>query len=249
MKFSSHSEVRLGSTHLPLALLVEDDPDMRAVIRRALTPALSVAECDSVAAAERFLTGDRPDVIVLDIGLPDASGHDLFARLQADPSTRDVPVLFVSASVEIRDKLAAFSLGAEDYIEKPFDPTELRARVLARLARSQSRREAPEIFEAFGLRFDITQYRAFETNAAGGRDLDLTPHEFRLLHHLARHPDQVLSRGQLLRAAWGDTVVTERTVDVHVVHLRRKLGSLPCSIESVRGVGYRFVGRKAGAAR
>jgi len=234
---------------MPLALLIEDDPDTRTAIRRALSPALTVAECDSVAAAERFLASDLPDVIVLDIGLPDASGHELFARLQGDPRTRDVPVLFLSASVELRDKLAAFSLGAEDYIEKPFIPAELRARVQARLARSQQRREAPEIFEKLGLRFDVAQYRAFQTDAAGGGDLELTPHEFRLLHHLARHPGQVSSRGQLLRAAWGDTIVDERTVDAHVAHLRRKLGTLPCGIESVRGVGYRFVSQKANATR
>ncbi|MDH3520053.1 MAG: response regulator transcription factor [Myxococcales bacterium] len=233
---------------MPLALLVEDDQDTRAFIRRALSPALSVVECDSVAAAERFLASDVPDVIVLDVGLPDASGHELAARLQADPRTRDVPVLFLSASVEIRDKLAAFSLGAEDYIEKPVDPAELRARVQARIARSQGRREAPEIFEKVGLRFDVAQYRAFRTDARGSLDLELTPHEFRLLYHLARHENQVLSRGQLLRAAWGDTIVTERTVDAHMAHLRRKLGSVPCSIESVRGLGYRFLSQKANAA-
>lgn len=234
---------------MPLALLVEDDPDTRAAIRRALTPTLSIAECESVAAAERFLASELPDVIVLDIGLPDADGHELFARLQADPRTRDVPVLFLSASVALRDKLAAFSLGAEDYIEKPFNPTEFRARVLARLARAQGRREVPEIFEALGLRFDVPQYRAFRTDAAGGGDLELTPNEFRLLHHLARHQNQISSRGQLLRAAWGDTVVDERTVDVHVAHLRRKLSALPCGIESVRGVGYRLVHQKPSAAR
>jgi len=233
---------------MPLALLVEDDADTRAAIRRALAPVLSINECDCVSAADRFLADERPDVIVLDIGLPDGSGHELFARLQDDPRTRDIPVLFLSASVEIRDKLAAFALGAEDYIEKPFNPVELRARVQARLARSQSRREAPEIFEKLGLRFEVAQHRAFRTDAAGGGDLDLTPHEFRLLYHLARHPDQVFSRGQLLRAGWGDTVVDERTVDVHLAHVRRKLGSLPCTIEAVRGVGYRAVNRKPDAS-
>lgn len=234
---------------MPLALLIEDDPDARAFIKRALSPALSIAECESVAAAERFLASDLPDVIILDIGLPDASGHELCARLQADPRTRDVPILFVSASVEIRDKLAAFSLGAEDYIEKPFDPVELRARVDARIARSRGRREASEIFEKTGLRFDVSQYRVFRLDADGVRDLELTPHEFRLLYHLARHENQILSRGQLLRSAWGETIVTERSVDAHVAHLRRKLGSLRCSIESVRGVGYRFVSRRASADR
>jgi two-component system phosphate regulon response regulator PhoB len=234
---------------MALALLVEDDADTRAAIRRALAPSLTVAECDCVAAAERFLAGELPDVIVLDIGLPDASGHDLFARLQEDPRTRDIPVLFLSASVEIRDKLAAFSLGAEDYVEKPFNPVELRARVQARLAQSQARREAIETFERLGLRFEIAQHRAYRADTAGGGDLDLTPHEFRLLYHLVRHQDKVFSRGQLLRAGWGDTFVDERTVDVHIAHVRRKLGSLPCAIESVRGVGYRAVSRKPHAAR
>ncbi len=234
---------------MPLALLVEDDRDTRAFIKRALSPEISVVECDCVATAERFLASDLPDVIVLDVGLPDASGHELCARLQADPRTRDVPVLFVSASVEIRDKLAAFSLGAEDYIEKPFNPTELRARVHARIARSRGRREAPEIFEKVDLRFDVAQYRVFRTDTVGSFDLGLTPHEFRLLYHLARHENQVLSRGQLLRAAWSDTVVTERTVDAHVVQLRRKLGASRCRIESVRGVGYRFVSGKENPVR
>jgi len=234
---------------MPLALLVEDDADTRAAIRRALAPSLSVAEGDSVGAAERFLANELPDVIVLDIGLPDASGHELFARLQEDPRTRDIPVLFVSASAEIRDKLAAFSLGAEDYIEKPFNPVELRARVQARVARSQARREAIETFEKLGLRFEIAQHRAYRTDTANGTDLELTPHEFRLLYHLVRHQDKVFSRGQLLRAGWGDTVVDERTVDVHLAHVRRKLGTLPCTIESVRGVGYRAVSRTPNASR
>ncbi len=239
----------MSSTQLPLALVVEDDPDTRTAIRRALSPALSVVECDSLAATERFLAGSLPDVIILDIGLPDANGHEICARLQADPRTRDLPVLFLSASAEIRDKLAAFSLGAEDYIEKPFDPAELRARVHARLTRSQGRRDAREVFEKFGLRFEVEQHCAFRTDADGGNNLDLTPHEFRLLYHFARHERQAFSRSELLRAAWGDTFVTERTVDAHVAHLRRKLGSLPCRIESVRGVGYRFIGLKADSAR
>jgi len=233
---------------MSLALLVEDDADTRAAIRRALAPSLSVAECDSVGAAERFLASGQPDVIVLDIGLPDGSGHELFARLQDDPRTRDIPVLFLSASAEIRDKLAAFSLGAEDYIEKPFNPVELRARVQARVVRSQARREALETYEKLGLRFEIAQHRAYRTDAAGGGDLELTPHEFRLLYHLVRHQDKVCSRGQLLRAGWGDTFVDERTVDVHLAHVRRKLGSLPCTIEAVRGVGYRAVNRKPDAS-
>ena len=183
---------------------------------------------------------------MLDIGLPDGDGHRLCARLQADERTRNVPVVFLSGSDQIRDKITAFSLGAEDYIEKPFDPAELRARIEARLTKVRARRELAHVLERPGLRLHVEELRAFGIEGGSSRRIDLTPNEFRVLHYLARFEGRVFTRKQILDAVWGDVVVSERTVDSHICSLRRKLGPGRDCVQSVRGLGYCFSARSGG---
>jgi DNA-binding response OmpR family regulator len=168
-------------------------------------------------------------------------------ELQSDETTRAIPVIFLSAKTAVDTKVTAFGLGAEDYVAKPFDAAELRARVAARVRRSQSvERESP--VRVFGpLRIDRGRFKAHRVEDGVEHDLDLTAHELRLLVALAETPGRVLSRAQLARVLVGDCVITERTIDTHLCNLRRKLGPLRDWIETVRGVGYRMVasGREA----
>lgn len=223
---------------MPTVLAVEDCSDERRRLARALEPHLSVVFADSVEGAFERLAQDPVDLILLDVSLPDGDGFQLCSLLREDEAFRRLPIVFLTARAETRDKVHAFSLGAEDYVEKPYDALELRARIHAQLRRAG--RDADELLCRGDLRLHAPSYRA--SLAGGGRvtDLDLTPHEFRLLYHLASAEDRIFTRGQLLEALWGPTVVTERTIDTHISSLRRKLGAQRHCVETVRGVGYRF---------
>ncbi len=216
-------------------LVVEDSPDQRVLLEQILSPRFRVRVADSFEQAVRAI-GDRvPDLLILDVSLPDGDGFQLLAKLQEEPRTAELPVLFLTARSDVRDKVLAFSLGADDYLVKPVDPRELRARIERRL----QPRGNPVLVRG-PLRLDVATLRAWLTDAGGEQAIDLTPHEFRILHLLAGHEARVFSRSQLLAQLWENTVVTPRTVDTHVSNLRNKLGRFRACIHSVRGVGYRF---------
>jgi DNA-binding response OmpR family regulator len=216
-------------------LVVEDCPDSRALIERSLADH-ELRLADSVSAAELALGAARFELVLLDLGLPDGDGFQICQRLQQGRETRDLPVVFLTASSELRDKVLAFQLGADDYVVKPFHPAELRVRVEARLRRAR-REAANEVVEVGELRLDPERFRV---ERADGAELDLTPRELRLLHLLARRSEQVVTRAQILECLWGGITVSARTVDTHVCNLRRKLGNSHVVIEGVRGLGYRL---------
>jgi len=179
-----------------------------------------------------------PDLVVLDWMLPGQSGLALARQWRADPRTRELPIIMLTARGEETDKVAGLDAGADDYLTKPFSTNELMARIRAVL-----RRKAPEALEdaveVAGLRIDPSTRRINR----GEIDLKMGPTEFRLLHFLMTHPERVHSRAQLLDRVWGDNVfIEERTVDVHVKRLREALSPAHCAgmIETVRGAGYRL---------
>ena len=189
------------------------------------------------ASAQRELDAVLPDVILLDWMLPGDSGLVLAKRWRANPRTKDVPIIMLTARGDEMDRVAGLDAGADDYIAKPFSTKELLARVRAVL-----RRRAPEqiggAVSVGGLLLDASTYRV----SFNGQMLKLGPTEFKLLHHLMTHAERVHSRSQLLDKVWGDHVfIEERTVDVHVKRLREALGAGAGSmIETVRGAGYRL---------
>jgi two-component system, OmpR family, phosphate regulon response regulator PhoB len=177
-----------------------------------------------------------PDLIILDLMLPVLNGLEVCRELRAGDHTRSIPIVMLTAKAEETDQVVGFSLGADDYVTKPFSVKVLVQRIRALLRRHESATEAGEVVEHLGVRVDRTRHLA----TIEGRPLDLTPTEFRLLECLLRQPGRAFTRPQLVDAAIGDgTVVLERTIDVHIKTLRRKLGSMDL-IETVRGVGYRF---------
>ena len=221
-------------------LSVEDSPDSQRLIARALGSEYRVVFAESLQEATEKLDLEVPDLVLLDVSLPDGDGFQLCSQLQTDHRTRDVPILLLTARSEVRDRIMAFSLGADDYVVKPFDLLELRTRVEARLRKNAARADRGQIIRKGKLRIDVTLHRVEYVTEEGDQEISLTPHEFRVLCRLASHEHRVFTRGQLLADLWNDVVVTERTVDTHVSNLRRKLGRAGRYVKSVRGVGYRF---------
>jgi two-component system phosphate regulon response regulator PhoB len=178
-----------------------------------------------------------PDVVLLDIMLPVLDGLEVCKRLRADPATRDTLVLMLTARSEETDELVGFTVGADDYVTKPFSVRLVLERLKALLRRRSEAAGAEDIVARRGVVLDRARHRA----TADGRAVKLTRSEFRLLETLIRQPGRVFQRSELIDAALGeDTIVMERTIDVHIRALRRKLGPKATVIETVRGVGYRF---------
>jgi two-component system phosphate regulon response regulator PhoB len=178
-----------------------------------------------------------PDLIILDLMLPIMNGLEVCRELRAGEHTRNIPILMLTAKAEETDQVVGFSLGADDYVTKPFSVKVLLQRLKVLQRRRGAEAETADVIEHMAVRIDRLRHQA----AVEGRALDLTPTEFRLLECLLRQPGRAFTRAQLMDAAIGEgAVVLERTIDVHVKTLRRKLDTASDLIETVRGVGYRF---------
>jgi two-component system phosphate regulon response regulator PhoB len=220
-------------------LIVEDDGDILELVRYNLSKNGFAVRC--VTRGEEALKAvhsEPPDLVLLDLMLPGVDGLEVCRLLKRDAGTQHVPVVMLTAKGEESDIVTGLEVGAEDYITKPFSPKVLVARVRAVL-----RRKAREVvdesssFSIHGLFIHPGRHKVL----VEGEQVDLTHTEFRLLHLLARRPGWVFTRSQIVDAARGpDYAVTDRSVDVHVVGLRRKLGRSGLFIETVRGVGYRM---------
>ena len=221
-----------------LVMVIEDEKEIRDLVRYNFERAgYRVSTASDGEAGLKDLFASRPDVLVLDLMLPGRSGLEILRELRAEPLTRDLPVVVLTARGAEMDKLLGFEHGADDYLTKPFGVRELIARVKALLRRSRPER-GEVVIETGALRVDPAAREARFRD----RLLDLTPREFELLAFLARHPGRVLSRDELLRKVWGYNYVGEtRTVDVHVRRLRQKLGEMERVIETVTGAGYKLV--------
>jgi two-component system phosphate regulon response regulator PhoB len=178
-----------------------------------------------------------PDLIVLDLMLPLVDGLEICRRLRADPVTRNILVLMLTAKTEETDEVVGFSVGTDDYVAKPFSVKVLLERIRALLRRRDAGSNNGNVLVSQGVLVDRERHRV----TVEERLLDLTPSEFSLLEALIRQPGRVFARGELIDAALGgDSLVLERTIDVHIRSLRKKLGPHAILIETVRGVGYRF---------
>jgi DNA-binding response OmpR family regulator len=220
-------------------LIIEDDRSLADVLAYNLKQAgyevLTASDGqDGLLQAQMKL----PDIVILDLMLPVIDGLDVCRRLRADQATKDMLIVMLTAKAEETDELIGFSLGADDYVAKPFSVKVLIERIKAlRRRRTTDLTDSDEVSVAQGITVDRRRYRAL----AEGKTLQLTRSEFRLLDTLIRQPGRVFQRSELIDAALGeDTMVMERTIDVHIRALRAKLGSLADVIETVRGVGYRF---------
>jgi DNA-binding response OmpR family regulator len=224
---------------MPDVLVVEDEPDIRHLIVHHLErDGFRCREASTGSDALRAVRTSTPDLIVLDLMLPEMDGLTVCRRLRGEPATAAVPIIMLTAKSDEIDRVVGLELGADDYVAKPFSPTELVARVRAVLRRTRPDatgrvyREGPVVLD-----------RGRHAVTVRGTAVTLTPKEFDLLQALLEAAGRVLSREHLLTRVWGYAHADEiesRTVDVHVRRLRAKLGDDGMRIETVKSVGYRF---------
>ncbi len=224
-------------------LVIEDEQDVAELIRYNLAKeGYEVRVVANGVDGLKQARESRPDMILLDIMVPQLNGWEVCRRLKQEPDTREVPVIMVTGRVEEGDKVLGFEMGADDYVTKPFSPRELLARIRAVIRRGKSAETPGRKIHLKAGQLDIDRHR-FEVTMKGQR-VELTPKEFELLAALVGHPGRVFGREELLDLIWGqDGFVEPRTVDVHVARLRAKFvaARLPApGLETVRGVGYRF---------
>ncbi len=220
-------------------LLVDDEPDLRQMVRRYLqAEGFDVADVASGEAALLHLGASTPDLIILDIGMP---GMDGFTVLQELRKTSEIPVIMLTARTEEIDRVMGLTIGADDYVTKPFSPRELVARIRAVLRRGRIDRTDDKTISFDGLSLDLSGRQVKVDESV----VDLSALEFDLLAALASAPGRVFTREQLLERVWGwDYFGAERVVDVHIGNLRKTLrddANNPRFIATVRGVGYKFV--------
>ena len=224
----------------PKILVIEDEPDLLEVVQYNLErEGHKVIVCRNGEQGLSRIRTDDPDLVLLDLMLPGMDGVEVCRQVKADPVTRSIPVIMMTAKGEESDIVLGLGMGADDYITKPFSPRELVARVKVVLRRGPLRDQsgAGERVVRGTLAIDMGRHEA----RIGEQLLTLTPTEMRLLHFLASHPGRVFPRAHLLTRVIGeDAIVTDRNIDVHVRALRQKLGENGAVIETVRGVGYRF---------
>ena len=222
-----------------LILVVEDESSIRDMVKFALERAeFRTALAGDVPAARLKIAEALPDLILLDWMMPGVSGIEFARELKNNPTTRDVPIIMVTARVEEEDKVRGLNTGCDDYVSKPFSFPELIARIQAVLRRAMPGGEEERMAIA-GLQVDAASQRV----TARGEPVHLGPTEYRLLHFFISHPERVYTREQVLDRVWGQNVyVEERTVDVHIRRLRKALEpyGYDAMIQTVRGTGYRF---------
>jgi two-component system phosphate regulon response regulator PhoB len=242
---TSHPCVIAAAKSMARILVIEDEADIRQVLEYNLR----MAGHDVVAAERgqdglRLLREQQPDLVLLDLMLPDVPGTEVCRSIKDDVTTRAIPVIMLTARDEEIDRVVGFELGADDYVVKPFSVRELVLRIRATLRRNEGKPPEASSVDFGSLRIDRDAHRIW----VEGEEIELTALEFKLLVTLYDRRNRVQSRGALLDQVWGmDTKIATRTVDAHVKRLREKIGAARDYIETVRGVGYRFAESPEGA--
>jgi two-component system KDP operon response regulator KdpE len=221
----------------PLVMVVEDDAQVRRFLRAALgSRGYRLVEAETVREAEQLATSHNPEVYLLDLGLPDGDGVELARRLR---DWTQAPIVVLSARGREEDKVNALDAGADDYLTKPFGVNELMARLRVALRHARAGPEQPVAVEAGPLRVDLSRREV----TVDGREVRLTPTEYRLLALLARHAGKVLTHRQILREVWGPNATEAHYVRVHMAELRKKIEADPARprlLVTEPGVGYRL---------
>ncbi len=226
-----------------IILVIEDEPDINKTISyNLLTEGFEPISAYNLLEADDWIQSNSPDLILLDLMLPDGSGLDFCKRIKSKDKFNNIPIIILTAKDDEVDKVVGFELGADDYVTKPFSVRELILRIKAILKRktisSHSENVDSNESKEFGkLKIDADSHEVFIDN----NEIILTALEFKLLKHLVDRRGRVQTRDQLLTDVWGYSAqITTRTVDTHVKRLREKLGIMGKHVETIRGVGYRF---------
>jgi len=219
-------------------ILIEDDQDINRLVTHYLTKEGYIIKSsqDGIRGLQ-LIKQEKPDLVILDLMLPEMDGLEVCKRLRADSKTSALPIIMLTAKGEESDKIVGLELGADDYMTKPFSPKELVARIKALFRRSERHVEESTGFHYGPLSLDVSRHEV----KVGGKTIQLTAKEFSLLLQLLKNKGRVLTRETLLDTVWGyDSDVTTRTVDVHIRRLREKIPFLSEAIETVKSYGYKL---------
>ncbi len=223
-------------------LIIEDEAPIRELLRYNLEKeGYEVTEAADGESGLNIAQELPPDLVVLDLMLPGMDGYQVCYRIKSGEKLKHTPVIMLTAKSEEADEVIGLGVGADDYVTKPFSPRILLARIKAVLRRRQEEPESDSdelpVLEIDDITINPNRHEVH----VGEREIGLTPIEFKIIHFLASHPGRVYSRQRIIDEAQGeDVIITERTVDVHIVSLRRKLAGRAEVIETVRGVGYKY---------
>ncbi|MGE3063633.1 MAG: response regulator [bacterium] len=217
---------------------VDDEEDIRELLSIGLNKAgYRVKTFEDGRSFDRFIERETPEVVILDMMLPDTDGFEILKSLKSNKKTKHIPVIMLTAKSDETDKVVGLELGADDYVTKPFSMKELSARIKAVLRRNEVFEEIKLVTIGKSIVIDVLKHEV----TADGKPVDLTSTEFNILMILSEHKGWVLSRDKILRRLWGsEKMVIERTVDVHVKRIREKLGKSGDVIKNIRGVGYKI---------
>ena len=218
--------------------VIDDEQDIRNLVDLNLTKSnFSVSKFSDAASFLKSLESFMPDVIILDLMLPDMDGIDVCKHLKSTSRHSNIPIIMLTAKAEESDKIVGLELGADDYVTKPFSPKELVARVKAVLRRNRTSSEQTDIRIGPLLMIVPEKFSVYVDE----KEVMLTTTEFKILELLSQKPGHVFSRNHILEYLWGvDKYVIDRTVDVHIKHLREKIGEAGTMIKSIRGIGYKI---------
>lgn len=220
-------------------LLVEDSREMQALVRHSIGEICNLNSVASAGEGRKELERGGYSLLLLDVSLPDGSGFEFCKALRAEPRFADLPVIFLTGKTELSSKVQGFEVGGDDYVTKPFDPDELKARVRGKLRRTKA---AGSSFVMAGFRVDLSLQKIFVVNNDGSETaLPLTPIEFKLMSHFMKNEGKVFSRQKLLDMFWSDSLyVSKHTVDTHISSLRKKLAAPGANLRSIFKQGYTF---------
>ncbi|MGZ3569146.1 MAG: response regulator [Thermodesulfobacteriota bacterium] len=220
--------------------VVDDEPDILELVSLHLrNNHFDVQEFSDGSSFINYLHSETPDLVVLDLMLPDADGFEICKYMKRKKNLSHIPIVMLTAKSEETDTILGLELGADDYVRKPFSPNELVARIKTVLRRTESRRESetPQKISAGSITIDTDRHEV----VIDGKKVELTSAEFRILQLLASEKGRVFSRNKILDHLWGnEKIVVDRTIDVHIRHLRSKMGSASKLIRNVHGVGYKL---------
>lgn len=223
-------------------LLIEDSLAMQITVEATVAEICGLTVVSTLADARKALGNTEYSLIVLDVNLPDGDGFAFCKELREQSRFQNLPIVFLTGQTDVEDRVKGFSLGADDYIVKPFEPKEFMARIISKLKRKPKGTPERE-FRKSVFRVDLTGQRAHLLTTEGTEEpMNLTPIEFKLLVHFLTHEGMIFSREDLLKAIWGaSTHVSGHTVDTHISGLRKKLGYKATDLKAVTKQGYRFV--------
>jgi two-component system phosphate regulon response regulator PhoB len=220
-------------------LAVEDAPDYQLLIRATLGRSYELTCVSTLAEARECMSNSFFQLILLDLSLPDGSGLDLCREFQRQLIDSDTPVIMLTGRSQPSDLVQGFSVGADDYMTKPFHPAELLARVDAKILKSKLRAENRDIIQRGPLRFDIAALRLYLNGDDRETQVDVTPVEFRMLLKLAQNCRRALSRRELMSSVWGENIhIEDRSIDKHISSIRKKISPYHSSLKTINGVGY-----------